>query len=91
MKISIDPFYFFISLVIGLFFAYLFTPTPEVIIRYPTPENAGKIIYQDTNNICYKYKAKEIQCPSDKSKIKTDYLQKVNNEDKNSQYNFFNI
>tara|TARA_B110000858_G_scaffold94668_1_gene109104 strand:- start:26 stop:289 length:264 start_codon:yes stop_codon:yes gene_type:complete len=86
MPFILNPYYFFISLVIGLFFAYIFTPTPEVIIRYPTPENAGKIIYQDTNDICYKYKAEEVQCPSDKSKIKTEYLQ-----DGKKMIRFFNL
>ena len=89
MTFSINPYYFFISLVIGLFCAYLFTPMPEVIIRYPTPENAGKIIYQDTNEVCYKYKAEEVQCPADKSKIKTDYLQNIDNTKKNKHYNIF--
>ena len=77
MLYKFDPYYFIISFAIGLFMAYLFTPTPEVIIRYPTPENAGKIIYKDDNDVCYKYKASEVQCPKDKSKIVTDYLQKV--------------
>ena len=78
--IKIDPFYFMVSLSIGLLLAYLFTPIPEIIIRYPTPENAGKIIYKDTNDVCYKYKSEEVQCPKDKSKIKDDYLQTVDNE-----------
>ncbi len=73
---KLNKFYFFISLVIGLLFVYLFTPQAEVIIRYPTPENAGKLVYQDKNDTCYKYKANEIQCPADKSLINDHYLQK---------------
>ena len=86
---KLNKFYFFISLIIGLFLAYIFTPQPEVIIRYPTPENAGKIIYQDNNDVCYKYVANEVQCPADKSLIKNDYLQKVNNENKNKKMTIF--
>ena len=86
---KLNKFYFFISLVIGLLFAYLFTPQPDVIIRYPTPENAGKIIYQDSNEVCYKYIANEVQCPADKSLIKDNYLQKVDNEKKNKKFSIF--
>ena len=65
-----DPFYFFIALFVGLFYTYLTTPMPEIIIKYPTPENVGNIIYKDRADVCYKYVAKEVACPADKSKIK---------------------
>jgi uncharacterized membrane protein YgcG len=66
----IIPFYFFIALFIGLFIAYVSTPVPDIIIKYPTPNNAGKIVYKDDSNVCYKYKVDEVTCPSDKSKVK---------------------
>ena len=50
-----DPLYFLIALSIGLFYTYLTTPMPEIIIKYPTPENAGKIIYKDTKNLRKKF------------------------------------
>ena len=31
----IIPFYFFIALFIGLFVAYVSTPAPDIIIKYP--------------------------------------------------------
>ena len=65
-----DPVYFFVALFVGLFYTYLTTPMPEIIIKYPTPENAGKIIYKDRADVCYKYKVKEVACPADQSKIK---------------------
>lgn len=75
MKLGIEPIYFFIALSIGLFFAYISTPQPDIIIKYPTPDNAGKVIYKDKAEVCYKYKAQEVSCPSDKSKIKTALIQ----------------
>lgn len=81
----IDPFYFFIALFIGLFFAYISTPIPDIVIKYPTPENAGKIIYRDSGDVCYKYRAEEVECPSDKSKVKRIGIQYVDNDDKNNQ------
>tara|TARA_B100001057_G_C22540168_1_gene829277 strand:+ start:203 stop:439 length:237 start_codon:yes stop_codon:yes gene_type:complete len=66
---NIIPIYFFISFFIGLFFVYLSTPTPNIIIKYPTPDNAGKIVYKDESDVCYKYISKEVKCPSDSKKI----------------------
>lgn len=72
---KIEPLYFFISLFIGLFITYTFTPDPEVIIKFPTPENAGKIIYKDNSDNCFKFKSNEVKCPSDNSKIKSIPIQ----------------
>lgn len=81
----IIPFYFFIALFIGLFVAYVSTPVPDVIIQYPTPENAGKIIYKDDADVCYKYKAEEVSCPKDKSKIKNLDEQVASNKSSNEE------
>lgn len=87
--LKINIYYFLISLTVGLLFAYLFTPQPEVIIKYPTPENAGKVVYKDVNDVCYKYKANEVSCPSDKSKIVDNYLQEVDNKKLNKKFTLF--
>lgn len=66
---------FFIALAIGLFFTYIFSPPKKIIIKWPTPENVGKVIYKDDAESCYKYKANEIPCPSDKSQIANNSIQ----------------
>lgn len=66
----IDTFYFILAFGIGIFLSYIFAPEPHVIIQYPTPENAGKITYQDDAGVCYRYKAVPTQCPKDQSKVK---------------------
>jgi hypothetical protein len=66
----IDPFYFVVALAVGLLFTYLTAPKPTVIIRYPTPENAGKITYRDDADVCYKYKVVPTDCPADRNLIK---------------------
>jgi hypothetical protein len=68
---------FFIALAIGLFFTYIYAPPKKIIIKWPTPENAGKVIYKDYSNLCYKYKADNIECPDDKSLIKNNSIQYV--------------
>jgi len=65
----IDVTSFFIAFCIGIFLTYIYSPQKKIIIKWPTPENAGKIVYKDNTNICYKYKANEIPCPKDETKI----------------------
>jgi hypothetical protein len=73
----IDTFYFVLAFGIGIFLSYIFAPEPRIIVQYPTPDNAGKITYQDDAGVCYKYRAvsTSTQCPSDKSKVKDLKLQ----------------
>ena len=66
---KLNPFYFFMALFIGLMFTYVFTPTPDIIYQYPTPENAGKITYKDSADTCYKYKSNKVACPKDEKNI----------------------
>tara|TARA_Y100000590_G_scaffold470436_1_gene664888 strand:- start:1033 stop:1266 length:234 start_codon:yes stop_codon:yes gene_type:complete len=74
---NIKPFYFFTALSLGLLYVYAFTPVPDIIYQYPTPENAGKVTYKNNINECHKYESKEVDCPKDKSKI-TYYPQESN-------------
>lgn len=74
----IDPFYFLIALSVGLLYAYLNAPEPRIVVKYPTPHNAGKILYKDDAGVCYRYKVNEISCPKDASKIKKMPIQKEN-------------
>lgn len=67
----IDPFIFLIALCIGLFYTYITVPYPQIVIKYPTPFNAGKITYVDNNKVCYKYQMEKITCPINKSSIHT--------------------
>lgn len=91
---SVSPFYFLVSLAIGMFLVYITTPPPEVIIEYPTPENAGKVIYKDSSNNpdgCYTYMAKQVSCPTNEEEIMKVPYQNYNNEKKNSEHPFKNI
>jgi len=71
----IDPYYFLISLAIGLIYAYVTVEERETIIKYPTPFNVGKINYVDENGTCFRYAIEETSCPIDKTKINTIKLQ----------------
>lgn len=68
------PLYFFIAFAVGLFFVYVFTPPPHVVVKFPSPYNSGKIVYKDNNDSCYKYEAENVACPEDKSTIRPQPL-----------------
>jgi|688.fasta_scaffold416129_2 hypothetical protein len=71
---KLNPLYFFVSFAIGLFFVYILTPPPSVIVKFPSPYNAGKVTYQDKSDNCYVYKADSVSCPRDKDLIKSQPL-----------------
>lgn len=68
--LKLHPVYFFISFAIGILYCYLTTPPPDVVLKFPSPINSGKITYKDRSDECYKYKANKIACPREKNKIK---------------------
>lgn len=67
---------FFVSLSIGLLFAYLSAPTPTIIHVYPTPDNVNKVEYVDKANNCFTFASTEVKCPSNRSSIKNIPIQK---------------
>jgi len=75
MKI-IKPFYFFLAFAIGLVFVYFTSPPPEIIVKFPSPYNTGKIQYKDElTDACYVYAADANTCPIDASLIKHQPIQ----------------
>ena len=73
----IDGYYFIISLCIGIFFVYILSYQPQIIMRYPTPENEDTLTYKDRNDVCYKYKSEEVKCSNGEKDI---MLQNNDNE-----------
>jgi hypothetical protein len=67
---KIRPLYFFAAFAIGLFLCYIYNPKPEVVMKFPSPYNAGNITYKDKGSNCYKYEATKTECPKDKGLIK---------------------
>lgn len=55
---------FFFALAIGMFYVYIRVPPPKIVMKYPTPDNAGKVVYKDEADNCYVYQAtKQDSCP----------------------------
>lgn len=67
---KLSPIAFFISFFVGILLCYMMDPEQKVIIKFPSPYNAGKIEYKDDDNTCYKFKASKESCPIDKNLVK---------------------
>jgi hypothetical protein len=85
LKDYFDIFWFIIAFAIGIFLAYISIPIPEIIYKYPTPENSNSTIYVDDANNCYKYQSNKIECPKDEKKISIVPIQKIDSEDKEKE------
>jgi len=80
-----DPLYFFIALAVGMLAVYVTTPVPEVVFKYPTPANSGKVTYMDDSENCYKYMAEEVECPKDQKEINLVPIQQVDLDEKSKE------
>jgi len=80
---KINPLIFLISLGIGLFLVYISQPTPEIVYKFPTPDNVNKTVYKDSSENCFKYEAKEVKCDGNEKEtpVQNIDLQDKENED----------
>ena len=85
IKEYFDVFWFIIAFGIGMFLAYITTPLPEIIYKYPTHDNANTTIYIDNASNCYKYKPNKTECPKDDKQISVVPIQKIDSEDKEKE------
>lgn len=65
----LNPPVFIIVFIISMIAVYFMHPEPTVIYRFPNPNNAGKLTYQNEDKSCYKYEANQVKCPSDPNLI----------------------
>ena len=72
---GIRPLWFFLAFGIGLLACYLMAPAPEVVVRFPSPTNAGKVVYRDEKtDSCYVYEADQVDCQSAGDKVRAQPL-----------------
>lgn len=70
-RIRIDI--FLISFCIGIGFVYIFSPAPQMVLKFPSPQNAGHIKYTNENDqSCYKYKSEKVSCDATPDTIVID-------------------
>jgi hypothetical protein len=56
------------AFVVGLLFVWISNPPRERVPVYPTPENAGQVVYADKAGLCYAYEPKPVECPKEGGK-----------------------
>ena len=66
---------FLISFTIGLFFVYILGPEMKTIFVYPSPETVDKVLFKDKADNCFYFEEKNVDCPSDESKISNTPIQ----------------
>jgi hypothetical protein len=67
---SIRPLWFFAAFAVGLLMCYVMTPPPEVVVKFPSPYNAGKVVYKDKAQNCFVYNSDEVACPKDRAHVR---------------------
>jgi hypothetical protein len=53
---------FLLSVVATFIVLYLICPKPKLIMKYPNTDEKLSDLYVDDNNVCYRYKTKEVKC-----------------------------
>jgi hypothetical protein len=61
---------FVLAFSFGMLAVYAMKPKPQIVARFPSPSNAAHSVYKDAANTCFKFKASQVSCPLDKTKIK---------------------
>jgi hypothetical protein len=62
MAVSINAPGFLVAFALGMLYVYLSRPKPQVVIKFPSPYNAG-FVYQESNGDgCFRYKATRVAC-----------------------------
>ncbi len=59
---------FLLSFGLGILFIYFTTPPSKIVLKFPSPYNAGKIVYRDKANDCFIFEATKVPCPKNAKK-----------------------
>lgn len=72
LPFKFNIFAFIVGFSLGFLYVYLVTPKKKIIVRFPTPYNCGKIVYNDEHDpmMCYKYKSEVVECSSNNGNMK---------------------
>jgi hypothetical protein len=62
---QINYIFFTISFCIGILLVYMMSPVPQIVQKFPSPDNVRHTIYKDKADNCYKYSASEVDCDSE--------------------------
>lgn len=56
---------FFVAFFVGMVICYFSTPPPRVVVKFPSPQTAGKVTYRSAHDdgSCFRYRAERHACP----------------------------
>lgn len=66
---------FIAGLIVGYLVLMYYKAPAHTILEYPHPDNVVNRFYKDTNGVCYKYNAKEVNCNENEMTLKQYPLQ----------------
>jgi len=61
--------YFILSFIVGMGIIYIYPVEYKIVVVYPTLNNIKKIQYKDSQNECFEFSAKLVDCTSDAKTI----------------------
>lgn len=62
--------YFVAAFAVGMLYVYLWTPTPRVVVRFPSPHDVQPHVYKTETGSCFMYEAEKVPCPADASRVR---------------------
>ena len=54
-----------VSFAIGILMTYLITPKPKVVVKFPSPYNAGRVTYKDSADTCFVFRSDAVNCDAE--------------------------
>lgn len=54
--------YMILGIFVSLFFLYIINPLPNILLVTPKVNEKISELYQDDNNVCYRYHREEVIC-----------------------------
>ena len=61
---------FIAGLIVGAVIFFGFKPdSRERVVKWPNPENSGKVTYRDRNGLCYTFESQIVDCGKVKDKL----------------------
>lgn len=58
---KVEPFSFLTALFITILILYIFSPNPEIMIKYPDLSQEVSDVYIDNKGVCYRYHRVEVE------------------------------
>jgi hypothetical protein len=69
---------FMVAFGIGILYVYVKAPAPKIVIKYPTPYNAGSVVYKDSADTCFTFSSSRVECTKSAKKQPVQVVEEDN-------------